>query len=65
LQLARLEQRGLSRSLAGLRISKQLPLARKIELSDLVLWNEGSAEFLEDEVNRLAMALQTGPRTPR
>jgi dephospho-CoA kinase len=56
-QLARLEQRGLSRALAGQRISKQLPLARKIELSDFVLWNEGSPTFLEAQVGRLADAL--------
>jgi dephospho-CoA kinase len=57
LQLARLEQRGLPRVLAGQRISKQLPLARKIELSDFVLWNEGTPEFLEAEVDRLVSAL--------
>jgi dephospho-CoA kinase len=56
-QLARLEQRGLPRALAGQRISKQLPLARKIELSDFVLWNEGSPAFLEAQVDRLAQAL--------
>jgi dephospho-CoA kinase len=56
-QLARLEQRGLSRELAGQRISKQLPLARKIELSDYVLWNQGSPEFLKAQVERLALAL--------
>jgi dephospho-CoA kinase len=56
-QLARLEQRGLPRVLAGQRISKQLPLARKIELSDFVLWNEGSPTFLESQVDRLADAL--------
>ncbi|MSU65574.1 MAG: dephospho-CoA kinase [Opitutus sp.] len=56
-QLARLEQRGLPRGLAGQRISKQLPLARKFELSDFVLWNEGSPEFLEAEVDRLAVLL--------
>ena len=56
-QLARLEQRGLPRALAGQRISKQLPLARKIELSDFVLWNEGSPEFLQAQVERLADAL--------
>jgi dephospho-CoA kinase len=56
-QLARLEQRGLPRALAGQRISKQLPLARKIELSDFVLWNEGSPTFLEAQVDRLADAL--------
>jgi dephospho-CoA kinase len=56
-QLARLEQRGLPRVLAGQRISKQLPLARKIELSDFVLWNEGSLPFLEAQIDRLAEAL--------
>jgi dephospho-CoA kinase len=52
-QLARLEQRGLSRPLAGQRISKQLPLARKIELSDFVLWNEGTPAFLKAQVDRI------------
>ena len=56
-QLARLEQRGIPRVLAGRRISTQLPLARKIELSDFVLWNEGSPEFLAAEVDRLISAL--------
>ena len=55
-QLARLEQRGIPRVLAGRRISKQLPLARKIELSDFVLWNEGTPEFLVAEVDRLIIA---------
>ncbi|MDO8542680.1 MAG: dephospho-CoA kinase [Opitutaceae bacterium] len=56
-QLARLEQRGLPRVLAGQRISKQLPLAQKIELSDFVLWNEGPTQFLEAQVDRLALVL--------
>ncbi len=56
-QLARLEQRGVPRGLAGQRISKQLPLAQKIELSDIVLWNEGSTEFLQVEIERLAHVL--------
>jgi dephospho-CoA kinase len=56
-QLARLEQRGIPRALAEQRISKQLPLAQKIELSDFVLWNAGSPAFLEAEVDRLAGAL--------
>lgn len=55
-QLARLEQRGLPRVLAGQRISKQLPLARKIELSDFVLWNDGQPAFLEAQVDRLIEA---------
>jgi dephospho-CoA kinase len=56
-QLARLEQRGLDRGLAEQRISKQLPLARKIELSDLVLWNDGSTGFLKSQVDRIADSL--------
>jgi dephospho-CoA kinase len=56
-QFVRLEQRGLPRVLAGPRIAKQMPLPRKIELSDFVLWNEGSSEFLEDQVDRLVRAL--------
>ena len=56
-QLARLESRGLNSTFAGQRISKQLPLARKIELSDFVLWNDGSAEFLQAQVEHLADSL--------
>jgi len=53
LQLARLEQRGINRSLAAQRISKQLPLARKIELSDWVLSNDGTRDFLRYQVRLL------------
>jgi dephospho-CoA kinase len=56
-QLARLEQRGLDRALAEQRISKQSPLARKIELSDLVLWNDGSPSFLKAQVDRIVDSL--------
>jgi dephospho-CoA kinase len=63
-QLVRLEHRGLARALAEQRISKQLPLTRKIELADFVLWNDGSADFLNDQVSRLVDALQTLARTP-
>jgi dephospho-CoA kinase len=56
-QLARLEQRGLDRSLAAQRISKQLPLTRKIEWADFVLWNEGSLESLHDQIDRLISTL--------
>ena len=56
-QLARLEQRGLSRALAEQRISKQLPLAQKIERADFVLWNDGSPEFLQEQVSRLNVSL--------
>jgi dephospho-CoA kinase len=56
-QLARLEQRGMDRALAEQRISKQLPLARKIEMSDLVLWNDGSTGFLKAQVDRVVDSL--------
>ena len=56
-QLARLEQRGLPRALAEQRISKQLPLAQKIERADFVLWNDGSPEFLQEQVSRLNVSL--------
>ena len=57
LQLARLEQRGMARTLAEQRISKQLPLARKTELSDFVLSNEGTPEFLWQQVSLLVARL--------
>lgn len=56
-QLTRLEERGIPRALAGRRISKQLPLAQKIDRSDFVLWNEGSPEFLEAQVDRMVRGL--------
>lgn len=56
-QLARLEERGIPRALAGRRISKQLPLAQKIERSDFVLWNGGSPAFLEAQVDRVVRQL--------
>lgn len=57
LQLARLEQRGMPRVLAEQRIIQQLPLAQKIEQADFVLWNEGSAEFLQEQIDRLIASL--------
>ena len=56
-QLTRLEHRGLSRALAEQRISKQLPLARKIELADFVLLNDGPPDFLQQQIDRLIPAL--------
>jgi dephospho-CoA kinase len=59
-----LAQRGLDRALAEQRISKQLPLARKIEWSDLVLWNDGSPAFLKAQVDRLVESLSTASAAP-
>lgn len=63
LQFVRLEQRGVSRTLAEQRISQQLPLARKIELSDFVLSNDGTLEFLALQVKHLVSRL-TGGKQP-
>ena len=56
-QLARLEQRGFHPSLARQRISKQLPLTQKIKLVDFVLLNDGSSDFLREQVVALVNSL--------
>ena len=58
-QLARLEQRGIPLPLARQRISKHLPLTQKIKLVDFVLLNDGSPDFLRDQVAALASSLST------
>ncbi|WP_043588864.1 dephospho-CoA kinase [Geminisphaera colitermitum] len=50
LQLERLKERGLPLALAEQRISKQLPLAQKIDLADFVLFNDGTPDFLREQV---------------
>jgi dephospho-CoA kinase len=61
LQLARLEKRGTPHALAEQRISKQLPLALKLELSDFVLWNDGSRDFLREQIVHLHHQLTARP----
>lgn len=56
-QLRRLERRGIPPGLARQRLAKQLPLTRKCELADFVLLNDGSPEFLREQVNTLAARL--------
>ena len=56
-QAQRLASRGLSPQEASQRISRQLPLAQKIERADFVIINNGSLSFLEDQVIRLASFL--------
>lgn len=60
-QLRRLEQRGVPPELARQRLVKQLPLARKCELADHVLLNDGPPEFLREQVNALADRLLHNP----
>ncbi len=56
-QSRRLEQRGVPPEQARQRLVKQLPLARKCELADHVLLNDGSPEFLREQVTALASRL--------
>lgn len=56
-QLRRLEQRGIPPELARRRLAKQMPLARKCELADFVLLNDGTLEFLREQVDVVAARL--------
>lgn len=56
-QIVRLIERGIPQSLAEQRISKQLPLAQKLEKADFVLSNDGTLEALRLQVNYLAAHL--------
>ncbi len=56
-QLRRLEQRGIPPALARQRLVKQLPLARKCELADFVLLNDGTLDFLREQAAELAARL--------
>jgi dephospho-CoA kinase len=60
-QLTRLTERGLPPALAGLRISKQLPLVQKIELADFVLCNDGTRDALRRQTVRLGALLADAP----
>lgn len=54
LQVSRLHARGVPADLAAARIAKQLPLPRKIAAADFVLLNDGSLDFLREQVALLA-----------
>ncbi len=61
-QLARLTERGIPQSLAEQRISKQLPLALKLEKADFVLSNDGTLQSLRLQVNHLVAQLSGATR---
>lgn len=52
-QMARLRERGLSGEEAGRRIAAQMPVAAKMECADYVVYNEGTVELLEQQVDRI------------
>jgi len=60
-QIARLEQRGVVRELAEQRILKQLPLATKLSLADIVLWNDAALSSLQHQVEHVIAQLPHSP----
>lgn len=50
IQLDRLEKRGLPREQAHSRIAAQMSLEEKIRRADFCLFNDGSPEFLENQI---------------
>ena len=57
-QLARVIARGTAPAQAELRIASQLTLDTKFNHSDIVLWNEGSLDFLRAQVTACAKQLR-------
>lgn len=56
-QVERLEQRGMNRTQALARMNRQMPLSEKAKLADYVLLNDGSFEFLEEQLDCLISSL--------
>ncbi len=52
-QVERLEQRGMNRTQALARMKRQMPVSEKAERSDFVLLNDGSLDFLTEQVVHL------------
>lgn len=52
-QLARLVSRGISEGKAQSRIARQLPTMEKAALADVVIYNEGSRDFLQRQTTLL------------
>ena len=59
-QLARAVARGMTQAQACQRIASQLPLATKLHSAHVVLWNDGSREFLRAQVCSWAATLRSG-----
>lgn len=57
-QLERLKARGVDLETAKSRINRQIALSEKVRRSDRVIWNDGSTQFLQKQVQRLFQALQ-------
>ena len=47
-------ERQLDRELADSIIASQLPVEEKIDRGDIVLWNDGSREVLDNQIQNIA-----------
>jgi dephospho-CoA kinase len=56
-QAQRLRDRGLDELQLKARISSQWPVADKLKLAQVALWNEGTLETLERQVDDLVTAV--------
>lgn len=63
-QRRRLLAKGLSEEDMARRISRQLPLEEKTARADFFLLNDGSLEFLREQVQRLLRQLKAAPQRP-
>jgi dephospho-CoA kinase len=64
-QLARIQSRdGLSKADAEARLDAQLPLEKKVEVADHVIWNDGGLDALRQKVEdvHLALVRRFGPK---
>lgn len=61
-QLQHLEARGVSKEQAEERIAAQMPLSEKIRRADVVIFNDGSREFLDAQVKETIERLRTAKK---
>lgn len=57
-RLSRIEKRGLPREQARARIAAQMPLDEQIRRADIVIFNDGSREFLTTQVEEIVARLR-------
>ncbi len=62
IQLERLHRRGIAEDDAKARIANQAPLSIKIQKSDRVLSNNGTINFLEEQIELLLRNFSTTPK---
>jgi len=52
-QVERLQLKGVDQAQALARIERQMPVSKKAEMADFVLLNEGSLDFLDEQIKTL------------